>query len=430
MIAEQSAEKIQESLEQEWDDLLIKYRAYLAQGLNLNMARGKPSPEQLGLATPMLRLLQTENDCFAEDGEDCRNYGGAEGLPEMRAFFAQMLGVATDNVIVGGNSSLNLMFDTIATAMLRGFGGHAPWGQQKNIKFLCPCPGYDRHFGITEYFGIEMVQVPMLETGPDMGLVEQLVEQDSSIKGIWCVPKYSNPLGITFSDETVRRFASLRPAAADFKIFWDNAYCVHNLSDTPDILLNLMEECKKQGNDDLPILFTSTSKITFPGAGVAAMAGSKNTLRLLRERLAYQTIGPDKLNQLRHLRFLRDADGVATVMAQHKTVLAPKFDIVLHALQKHLNGIAHWTKPHGGYFISVDVADGCAKRVVDLCAKAGVTLTTAGATFPYGNDPKDCNIRLAPSFPSMNELQQAMEVFCTATKLAAAEQLLGKSVEI
>ncbi len=325
-----------EALEKEKADLQARYDAYKAQGLNLNMSRGKPGPEQLDLSMPMMDILNSTSDYNAEAGDDCRNYGVVDGLPEMRQFFGNLLGVDANDVIVGGNSSLNMMFDTVNSAMYSGFANCKPWAEQGTVKFLCPCPGYDRHFGVTAFFGIEMIVVPMTEHGPDMDMVEQLVNTDASIKGIWCVPKYSNPQGITYSDETVRRFAALKPAAKDFKIFWDNAYCVHNITDTPDQLLNLMDECKKQGNEDLPIIFASTSKITFPGAGVAAMAGSKNTLANIRKRLSFQTIGPDKVNQLRHLRFLKDMNGVETIMNQHKELLQPKFNIVLETMQKQL----------------------------------------------------------------------------------------------
>ncbi len=418
------------ALEQEKAALQAKYNAYKAQGLNLNMSRGKPGPEQLELSMPMMDILNSKSDYNAQEGDDCRNYGVVDGLPEMRQFFGQLLGVDAEDVIVGGNSSLNMMFDAVSSGMYSGFNGCKPWAQQGTVKFICPCPGYDRHFGVTEFFGIEMVVVPMTEHGPCMDAVEQLVNTDPAVKGIWCVPKYSNPQGITYSDETVRRFAALKPAAKDFKIFWDNAYCVHNITDTPDTLLNLMEECKKCGSEDLPILFTSTSKITFPGAGVAAMAGSKNTLANIRKRLFFQTIGPDKINQLRHLRFLKDLDGVDALMQRHKELLQPKFNIVLDTLQQQLApvGVATWSNPHGGYFISVNVMEGCAKHVVELCRDAGVTLTDAGATYPYGKDPKDANIRIAPSYPSVQELQEAMNVFCVAVKLAALERLSASNI--
>lgn len=409
-------------------DLQDRYNQFKAQGLKLNMARGKPATDQLELSMKMLDTLNSGSDMHSSTGDDCRNYGLPDGLPELRKLFAQLMGVNNNNIIVGGNSSLNMMFDAVSCAMTHGFAGCEPWGRQGVIKFLCPSPGYDRHFAITEYFGFELIAVPMLATGPDMNVVEKLVEKDAAIKGIWCVPKYSNPTGITYSDETVRRFAALKPAAKDFKIFWDNAYCVHDLTETPDTLLNLWDECGKTHNIDLPIFFASTSKITFPGAGIAAMGASESNLSVLREHYSFQTIGPDKLNQLRHIYFLKDLNGVMEHMAKHRALLAPKFQTVIGRLESELGGkgIANWTNPNGGYFISVDVLDGCAKRVVSLCKEAGVTLTGAGATYPYGKDPNDRNIRVAPTYPPVAELEQAMELFCICVQLAAAEKLLNK----
>lgn len=403
-----------------------RYADFKAQGLKLNMARGKPGKDQLELSMPMLDTLNSSSNMLAATGDDCRNYGMADGLPEMRTLFAQLMGVDDHNIIVGGNSSLNMMFDAISCAMTHGFEGCEPWGKQGHLKFLCPSPGYDRHFAVTEYFGFELVTIPMKETGPDMDLVEELVSKDASIKGIWCVPKYSNPTGITYSDETVRRFAQLKPAAKDFRIFWDNAYCVHDLTEKTDVLLNLWEECRKAGSIDLPIFFASTSKITFPGAGVAAMGASEENLAVFREHYSFQTIGPDKLNQLRHIYFLKNADGVIRHMAKHRALIAPKFKIVEQNLQDELagTGTADWTEPNGGYFISVNVVPGCAKRVVALCKEAGVTLTGAGASYPYGKDPQDSNIRIAPTFPPIEELELAAELFCICVKLAAAEKLL------
>lgn len=409
-------------------ELEEQYREFQALDLNLNMARGKPSTDQLDLSLEMLDGLNSESCFFSSTGDDCRNYGLVDGLPEMRAFFGELLDVPAENVIVGGNSSLNMMFDAISCAYISGFDGCAPWGKQEKVKFLCPVPGYDRHFAICEYFGIEMIPVPLTETGPDMDMVEKLVSEDESIKGIWCVPKYSNPSGVTYSDETVRRFAALRPAAPDFKIFWDNAYCIHELTDTPEVLLNLFEECKKQGSENMVITFCSTSKITFPGSGVAAMASGEKTLATYRRHLSYQTIGPDKINQLRHIRFFKHVEGLKEHMEKHRAILQPRFASVLNALEKELSGlgIAQWSHPKGGYFVSVDVLPGCAKRVVQLCKEGGVTLTGAGATFPYKKDPNDTNIRLAPSFPPVIELKQAMNLFCICVKLAAAEKLLGE----
>ncbi|HEX2986329.1 MAG TPA: aminotransferase class I/II-fold pyridoxal phosphate-dependent enzyme [Caproiciproducens sp.] len=409
-------------------ELEDRYNQFKAQGLKLNMARGKPSVAQLELSMEMLDVLNSKSDMHASTGDDCRNYGLADGLPELRKLFAEMMGVDDHNIIVGGNSSLNMMFDAVSCAMTHGFAGCEPWGRQGHLKFLCPSPGYDRHFAITEYFGFELVAVPMLSTGPDMDVVEKLVSDDASVKGIWCVPKYSNPTGITYSDETVRRFARLKPAAKDFRIFWDNAYCVHDLNDAPDTLLNLWLECRKSGSIDLPIFFASTSKITFPGAGVAAMGASENNLAVFREHYSFQTIGPDKLNQLRHIYFLKDLNGVKKQMCRHRIILEPKFKTVIDKLESELKGkgIASWTNPNGGYFISVDVMEGCAKRVVSLCKQAGVILTGAGATYPYGKDPHDCNIRVAPTYPPVGELEQAMDLFCICVQLAAAEKLLSR----
>lgn len=409
-------------------NLQERYNQFKAQGLKLNMARGKPATDQLDLSMKMLEILNSTSDMHSSTGDDCRNYGMPDGLPELRKLFAELMGVDGHNTIVGGNSSLNMMFDAISCAMTHGFAGCEPWGKQGPIKFLCPSPGYDRHFAITEYFGFELITVPMLPTGPNMDIVEELAASDASIKGIWCVPKYSNPTGITYSDETVRRFAALKPAAKDFKIFWDNAYCVHNLTDTPDTLLNLWHECKKANSIDLPIFFASTSKITFPGAGVAAMGSSESNLAVLREHYSYQTIGPDKLNQLRHIYFFKDLNGVMEQMAKHRALIEPKFKTVVRNLESELGGkgVAEWTNPNGGYFVSVDVMKGCAKRVVSLCKEAGVVLTGAGATYPYGKDPNDSNIRVSPTCPPVVELQQAMDLFCICVQLAAAEKLLKK----
>ena len=409
-------------------DLQERYNRFKAKGLKLNMARGKPETEQLKLSMGMLDALNSASNLYTSTGEDCRNYGMPYGLPEMRELFSKLMGVEASNIIAGGNSSLNMMFDTVSCAMTHGFLGCQPWGKQGPVKFLCPSPGYDRHFAITEYFGFELITVPMLPTGPDMDVVEKLVSNDETVKGIWCVPKYSNPEGITYSDETVRRFAALKPAAKDFRIFWDNAYCVHDLTDTPDQLLNLWLECKKTDNEDLPILFVSTSKISFPGAGVAALGASDSNLAVLKEYFSYQTIGPDKLNQLRHLYFFKNYDGVMEQMKKHRRLIAPKFKAVIDKLESELGGkgVARWTHPNGGYFISVDVLNGCAKRVVSLCKEAGVTLTGAGATFPYGKDPNDSNIRVAPTYPPVAELQVAMDLFCICVQLAAAEKLLNQ----
>ena len=408
-------------------ELEENYREFQRKKLNLNMARGKPSAQQLDFSLQMMDVLNASSDFHASNGEDCRNYGIPQGLPELREIFAQMMGTDAGHVIIGGNSSLNMMFDTVSCGMTHGFSGCEPWGKQRHLKFLCPSPGYDRHFAVTQYFGFDLVTVPMTAAGPDMDIVEEYVQNDPSVKGIWCVPKYQNPIGITFSDETVRRFAALKPAAKDFRIFWDNAYCVHDLTDTPDRLLNLWDECRKAGSLENVFFFASTSKITFPGSGVAAMAAGDENWKILMERYSFQTIGPDKLNQLRHLRFLKDFNGVMAQMARHRESVAPKFRTVLSGLESSLGGknVAEWSRPNGGYFISVDVLPGCAKRVVALCSEAGVKLTGAGATFPYGRDPNDSNIRLAPTFPPVSELEQAIRLFCICVQLAAAEKLLG-----
>lgn len=414
-------------LEAEKKALVNVYEDYKSKGLSLNMARGKPSPEQLDLSQPLLDSLKSTDSYYSDDGTDCRNYGGFNGILECRHFFGDILGVSHENVFVGGNSSLNLMFDTISCFMTASlYEDTLPWHDVKERKFLCPVPGYDRHFGVTGYFGFEMIPIPMNEDGPDMDMVEKLVSEDESIKGIWCVPKYSNPTGITYSDEVVKRFAALKPAAKDFRIMWDNAYAIHDVTDTPDELLNIMDECKKNGNEDLPILFCSTSKITFSGAGVAALAASNHNMDILMKRLKYATIGYDKLNMLRHIRFFKNYEGILNHMQKHKALLAPKFKVVIEKLNSELKDaeIAEWTDPNGGYFVSVNVLNGTAKRVVELCKEAGVVLTDAGATYPYGNDPDDSNIRIAPSFPSVDELSQAMDIFCVCAKLAALEKLI------
>ena len=417
-----------QELEKEYSSLEKLFEETKGKKLSLNMARGKPGKEQLDLSLGLLDVINSKSDFIGEDGMDCRNYGVLKGIDECRKLFGEMLGVDYQNVMVGGSSSLNMMFDTISCMMTKPIvDGCKPWYEVKNRKFLCPVPGYDRHFGITEYYGFEMIPVPMTSNGPDMDIVEKLVESDDTIKGIWCVPKYSNPQGITYSDETVRRFAALKPAAKDFRIMWDNAYCIHDLSDTPDTLLNIYDECVKAGSEDMPIIFCSTSKITFPGAGVAAMAASNANMNVFTERYNYEIISYDKLNMLRHIRFFKNYDGMLKHMQLHKKVLKPKFEIVVNTLEKELKpcNIGDWTEPNGGYFVSVDVLPGTAKRVVALCKEAGVILTGAGATYPLGKDPDDKNVRIAPSFPPNDELQTAMDVFCVCTRLAACEKLLS-----
>ena len=419
-------EMTKDELKAEYGRLMEEYKAYQARGLSLDMSRGKPGADQLDISMEMMTLLARPEDCKADDGFDCRNYGLMDGLPEARQFFAELMGVKRENVIAGGNSSLNMMYDTVAAAYTHGLRGHTPWGRQDGLNFLCPVPGYDRHFTVTEHFGFTMIPVPMTPDGPDMDEVERLVKDDESVKGIWCVPKYSNPQGYTYSDETVRRFAALKPAAPDFLILWDNAYIVHDLENETDPLLNLMEECEKAGSENLAVMFTSTSKITFPGGGIAAMTASPENMKDFRRRLFCQSIGPDKLNQLRHVRFFRECGGVAELMKKHKAILRPKFEMVVSTLRSNLGelGIMSWNEPRGGYFVSVDTLPGCAARVVALCKEAGVVMTPAGATFPYGKDPQDRNIRIAPTLPPVPELETAMELFCLCVKLASAEQLL------
>lgn len=418
-----------EDVKKEYEGLLAQYEDVKGKGLNLNMARGKPSKEQLDLSLDLLDVLNSKSDFVGADGMDCRNYGILEGIDECRQFFGEILGVDSKNVMIGGSSSLNMMFDTITCMMTKPIAdGCKPWYEVKNRKFLCPSPGYDRHFGITEYYGFELITVPMTENGPDMDVVEKLVANDDSIKGIWCVPKYSNPQGYTYSDETVRRFAALKPAAKDFRIMWDNAYCIHDINDTPDSLLNIFDECKKNGTEDMVITFCSTSKITFPGAGVAAMAASDNNMKVFLDRYNYEVISYDKVNMLRHIKYFKNFDGIMAHMQKHKEILRPKFEIVIDTLNDQIKeeGFAQWTNPNGGYFISIDVLPGTAKRVVQLCKEAGVVLTGAGATYPNGIDPEDKNIRLAPTFPTTEELATAMGVFCICAKLAACEKLLAE----
>lgn len=404
-----------------------KYAEYQSQDLHLDMSRGKPGVQQLDLTLDMLECVNARDGYTAENGLDVRNYGLLDGLPEVKALFGQILGIDADQVIVGGNSSLNMMFDYISTAFSRGVCGHTPWCQQGEVKFLCPAPGYDRHFAVTEYFGIKLIPVDMTPYGPDMDQVEKWIA-DPLVKGMWCVPMYSNPDGITYSDSTVRRIAAMKPAAEDFRLMWDNAYCLHHLEEEGDTLLNIYPELVKNHNEDMVIEFTSTSKISFPGSGVAALAASPANVADVKQRMTVQTIGHDKLNMLRHIRYFKDLDGIKRHMKLHAAILRPRFRVVLDTLEKRLGdmNIAHWHQPRGGYFVSVNVADGCAKRVVQLLKEAGVVMTPAGATYPYGNDPRDRNIRIAPSYPSVEELAVAMELFCLCTELAYVEKRLSE----
>ena len=408
-------------------ELEAKYKEYQAKDLKLNMARGKPCVEQLNLSMGMMEVLHGDSDLTCDDGTDCRNYGVLDGIKEAQELLADMMEVPSDQIIIYGNSSLNVMYDTIARSMTHGVMGSTPWAKLDKVKFLCPVPGYDRHFRITEYFGIEMINVPMTEDGPDMDIVEELVANDESIKGIWCVPKYSNPQGYSYSDLTVRRFARLKPAAKDFRIYWDNAYTIHHLyDDKQDNLVEILAECKRAGNPDLVYKFASTSKISFPGSGIAALASSLNNLEDIKKQLAVQTIGHDKVNQLRHVRFFGDIHGMVEHMRLHADILRPKFEAVISILKRELDGleIGTWTEPKGGYFISFDSLDGCAKDIVAKCKKAGVEMTGAGATYPYGKDPHDSNIRIAPSYPPLNDLILATELFTLCVKLSSVNKLL------
>ena len=411
-------------LQNEFAAVKAEYETLRGLHLSLDMSRGKPGADNMDLSEKMFDLVGNDTGFKNIEGTDCRNYGGLDGLSELKTLFADVLELAPEQIIVGGNSSLNMMFDTIAQAMTHGMGGE-PWMKQGKLKFLCPVPGYDRHFAITEYFGFELIPVEMDKNGPDMDKVEELIK-DSSVKGIWCVPKYSNPEGITYSDEVVRRFAHLTPAAKDFRIIWDNAYVIHDLYDEGDKLLNIYDECVKAGNPDLPLIFASTSKVTFPGAGVAVVAGSPNNVAMLKGRMKYQTIGPDKLNQLRHARMFANLTELKEHMKKHAAIIRPKFQSVLSELDTIKDtGVAHWNKPNGGYFISLYVMEGCAKRVEQLCANAGVILTPAGAAYPYGLDPKDSNLRIAPTFPSAEDIGTAAKVLCVAVKYAALEKLIN-----
>lgn len=416
-----------EDMQAELSALRNKYADFKAKGLKLDMSRGKPGADQLDLSVGMLDCVKTASDCISENGTDYRNYGILDGIPEIKKLFAEIFDVPSANVIVGGSSSLNLMYDEISRAMIFGVaGGKKPWGAQGKIKFLCPAPGYDRHFAICELMGIEMIPVPQTKDGPDMDVIEKYVSEDESVKGVWCVPKYSNPEGTVCSAETVRRFAALKPKADDFRIFWDNAYAVHDLYEYVE-LPNLFELCREYGNENLPIMFTSTSKISFAGAGIAAMAASDENIAKTKKSMGIQTIGFDKINQLRHARYFKDLDGIKAQMKKHADILRPKFEAVLEAFKTELGdkGIAEWSEPKGGYFISLNVLPGCAKRVYALAKEVGVTLTPAGAPFPYGIDPEDKNLRIAPSYPPVSELKDAVSILCLCVKIAALEKYLG-----
>lgn len=409
------------------ESLNKEYAEAKAKGLALDMSRGKPSAKQLDVSLGLLDTINSSSDLKALDGTDCRNYGVLDGIPEAKKLMADMMGTTPDHVIVYGNASLNIMYDQISRAYTHGILGNTPWCKLDKVKFLCPVPGYDRHFAITERFGIEMINIPMSESGPDMGMVEEYVSKDASVKGIWCVPKYSNPQGYTYSEETVKRMAALKPAAEDFRIFWDNAYVIHDLyDDNKDEIADIISECEKAGNPDMVFEFASTSKVSFPGSGIAALATSANNIADIKKQLTIQTIGHDKLNQLRHVRFFKDINGLKEHMRKHAEFMRPKFEAVESVLEEELGGlgIGSWTDPKGGYFISFEAMDGCAKAIVAKCKEAGVKLTGAGATFPYGKDPKDSNIRIAPSFPTPEEMKQAADLFVLCVKLVSVEKLL------
>ncbi len=405
-----------------------QFKTEEGKGLSLNMARGKPGATQLAISMPMLDVINSGSDMTTLLGNDTRNYGDWDGIGECRQLLADMMEVKKPNVIVCGNSSLNIMYDTVVRSMVSGVNGETPWCKLDKVKFLCPVPGYDRHFKITETFGIEMIPVPMDENGPNMDMVEEYVNGDSAVKGIWCVPKYSNPTGITYSDEVVRRFANLKPAAKDFRIFWDNAYCIHHLYDEiQDKIPNILEECEKAGNPDMVYIFASTSKISFPGSGVSAIATSLTNMEYIKKFMTTQIIGHDKINQLRHARFFKNIDGLNAHMKKHMELMRPKFQAVLDILEEELTGlnIGSWIKPRGGYFISFESLPGCAKAIVAKCKELGLVLTGAGATYPYGKDPNDSNIRIAPSFPTPEEMREATRMFALCVKLVSIEKLLS-----
>ena len=410
-------------------ELQAEYQSEKDKGLKLDISRGKPSKAQLDLSMPMLDVLGSSSDMTTEDGTDVRNYGLLDGIPEAKKLMGDMMDADPSQVIVWGNSSLNIMYDCVARSVLFGVMGSTPWSKLDKVKFLCPVPGYDRHFGVTEQFGIEMINVPVLADGPDMDMVEEYVNNDPAVKGIWCVPVYANPTGSVYSEETVKRMAALKPAAKDFRIYWDNAYCVHHLFDEEEKqakVLNILEECEKAGNPDMVYQFCSTSKVTFAGAGIAAMSSSPANIADIKSKIQWSTIGPDKINQLRHVRFFKDADGLREHMKKHAAIVRPKFEEVLGTLDRELSEleIAQWSHPMGGYFVSFDAMEGCAKKIVEKCKEAGLVLTGAGAAFPYGKDPKDSNIRIAPTMPPMEELKEAMKLFVTCVKLVTVEKLL------
>ncbi|MDE7428150.1 MAG: aminotransferase class I/II-fold pyridoxal phosphate-dependent enzyme [Lachnospiraceae bacterium] len=422
-------EMTREELEAQKAELEKQFVDAKGKGLQLDMSRGKPEPAQLDMGMALMDVLKSDSDMKCMEGIDTRNYGLLDGITEAKHLMADVMGAPAENVIVFGNSSLSIMYDMVSRSVTHGVMGSTPWCKLDKVKFLCPVPGYDRHFAITQHFGIEMITIPMTSDGPDMDLVEKYVSEDEAVKGIWCVPKYSNPSGITYSDETVKRFAALKPAAKDFRIYWDNAYAVHHLyEDKQDTLLEILSECEKAGNPDIVYEFCSTSKISFSGAGIAAMASSPANLADIKKTLTLRTIGYDKVNQLRHARFFVNVEGMLAHMKKHADIIRPKFEAVLSVLEQELGGLGlgEWTKPLGGYFISFDAMEGCAKAIVAKCKEAGVVLTGAGATFPYGKDPKDSNIRIAPTYPTAEEMAAATDVFVLCVKLVSVEKLLAQ----
>ena len=422
-------EMTKEELLQEQAALEAEYAKIKEMGLELDMSRGKPGTDQLDLAMPMLDVLNSKSVLKSENGLELRNYGGLDGIPEAKKLIAEMVGTKPENVIVYGNSSLNIMYDQIARAELFGLCGNTPWSKLDKVKFLCPVPGYDRHFAITEEFGIEMINIPMTADGPDMDMVEQYVNNDEAVKGIWCVPKYSNPQGVVYSEETVKRFAALKPAAADFRIFWDNAYAVHHLYDDNQAQIpDIISLCEENGNPDMVFQFCSTSKVSFPGAGIAGISASQANIEDIKKRLTIQTIGHDKTNQLRHVLYFKNLDGIKAHMSKQAALIRPKFDMLDELFTEEIasRGIGSWIKPLGGYFISFEALPGCAKEIVAKCKEAGVVMTGAGSPFPYKNDPQDSVIRIAPTFPSLEELTKAAQVFVVVTRLVSVNKILEK----
>ncbi|MCM1175045.1 MAG: aminotransferase [Blautia sp.] len=412
-------------------ELEKKFDEAKSKGLKLDMSRGKQSTAQLDMTMGIMNVFDSDAVLKTADGVDCRNYGLMDGIPEVKKLLGDMIGVPAQNMLVYGNSSLSVMYDAVSHSVTHGVMGSTPWCKLDKVKFLCPVPGYDRHFKITEYFGIEMINIPMTADGPDMDLVEKYVNGDEAVKGIWCVPKYSNPQGISYSDETVRRFANLKPAAEDFRVYWDNAYAVHHLyDDRQDEILEILSECEKAGNPDMVFEFCSTSKVSFAGGGIAGMAASPANLDYIREGVTVRTIGYDKINQLRHVKYFRDIDGIREHMRKHAAIIRPKFEAVLEVMDKEIGGlgIGEWNKPVGGYFISFEAMEGCAKAIVAKCKEAGVVLTGAGATYPYGKDPKDSNIRIAPTFPTPEEMAAATDLFVLCVKLVSVNKLLGEAL--